>query len=142
MGLLIIRGHLKSTRLFPYTPFVTGSLKHRKGFTTKGKGIVVAHVNHLGPKAIGNTRQHTIIRYARPFLYKIDGWAEVERWASSTIFAAGRVQRGIKIWYVDAGLKVRIYDTTESQFFFLYTHQQEAVIERLRAEFESCEIVS
>jgi len=102
----------------------------------------VAHVNHLGPKAIGNTRQHTIIKYARPFLHKIDGWAEVERWASSTIFAAGRVQRGIKIWPVEVGLRVKMYDTIESQVFFLYTHQREAVIERLRSEFESCEVVA
>ncbi|MBI2623851.1 MAG: hypothetical protein HYW65_04820 [Candidatus Liptonbacteria bacterium] len=101
----------------------------------------MAHVNHLGPKAIGNARQHTIIRYARPFLYKVDGWSEVKRWTSSTITGAGRAERGIRVWYVNVGLRIKVYDTTESQGFFLYTHQREAVIERLRGEFESCEIV-
>ncbi|MBI2889129.1 MAG: hypothetical protein HYY10_04385 [Candidatus Liptonbacteria bacterium] len=102
----------------------------------------MAHVNHLGPKLIGNARQHTTIEYAKPFLHRIGLWAEVERIGGGPITGAGRAVRGIKVWHADVGLKVKICDTTESQIFFFYTHQREVVIEKLRAEFESCEIVS
>jgi len=101
----------------------------------------VAHVNHLGPKIKGISREHTIIGYAQSPLRKIGGWGEVERIVTGPI-TAGRTVRGIRVWHVDAGLKVKIWDTIASQIFFLYTHQRETVIERLRAEFELCEVVS
>jgi len=101
----------------------------------------VAKVCFLGPKLIGNARRHTVIGYAQPFLHRFGQWGEVERIGGGPI-TAGRAKRGVKIWRVEAGLQIKIYDTSEAQVFFLYTHQREIVMEKLRGEFESCEVVS
>ncbi|MBM3257586.1 MAG: hypothetical protein FJY98_04725 [Candidatus Liptonbacteria bacterium] len=101
----------------------------------------MAHVYHLGPKLIGNARQHTIIEYAKPFLYRIGQWKEVKRIGGGPI-SAGRSARGVKVWEVDVGLKIKIYDTIEAQRFFLYTDDREAVKEKLQSEFELCEFIT
>ena len=125
--------HLKSGCIFLYTPF-EGSLIQGRGSQQKRKEIVVAHVNHLGPKITGISRHHTIIKFARPIIYRIQSWLEVERVRSSIISAGGH--RGIKVWDASVGLRIKIYDTSEAQEFFIYTDQPGLVKEKLRAEFD------
>ncbi len=100
----------------------------------------MAHVMpRFGSKING---RHTIIRYARSFLQRIDNWAEGNIRIHPGLITAGRAKGGLKVWNIRGGLRVKLYNTAEAQEFFLYTHNTMRVREWLYTEFPSCEFVT